>query len=303
VASVLLTPQRYAHEVSGRPARQLGASVVLAVIAGVVLCALVVIGAAANPLRAPIHEGQSTSLALGDAFFVLAVIAAIVGLVVMVFALFTLRSGPPPVAPAKKRRGIVALLLALLVAIALRSFIHNPVTSAPDRIPPAAVAPPTKEAPSSSHVWRDAGWVLVAVLGAAALGAAVVLRRYRDHSRDATETEDNNANIPGAVVDAVDAALDMLEAAGDPRQAIIAAYARMLEALEQRGLGCRPTETPRVHLARCLTAADVRPEPLEQLVRLFEEARFSTHPMTWEHRDEARRALGAVRRDLLVGAG
>jgi hypothetical protein len=75
----------------------------------------------------------------------------------------------------------------------------------------------------------------------------------------------------------------------------------MLEALEQRGLGCRPAETPRLHLARCLAAADVRPEPLEQLVELFEEARFSTHPMTWEHRDEARRALAAVRGDLLAG--
>jgi hypothetical protein len=75
----------------------------------------------------------------------------------------------------------------------------------------------------------------------------------------------------------------------------------MLEALETRGLGCRPSETPRLHLARCLAAADVRPEPLERLVQLFEEARFSTHPMTWEDRDEARHALGAVRGDLVVG--
>jgi hypothetical protein len=111
------------------------------------------------------------------------------------------------------------------------------------------------------------------------------------------------ATIPEAVADAVDAALSALEAAGDPRQTIIAAYARMLEALEVRGLGCRPAETPRLHLARCLAAADVRPEPLEQLVELFEEARFSTHPMTWEHRDEARRALAAVRGDLVVSAG
>jgi hypothetical protein len=78
----------------------------------------------------------------------------------------------------------------------------------------------------------------------------------------------------------------------------------MLEALEVRGLGCRPSETPRLHLARCLAAAHVRPEPLEQLVELFEEARFSTHPMTWEDRDAARRALATVRDDLVVvGAG
>jgi hypothetical protein len=58
-----------------------------------------------------------------------------------------------------------------------------------------------------------------------------------------------------------------------------------------------------MHLARCLAAADVRREPLERLVQLFEEARFSTHPLTWEHRDDARRALGAVRDDLVVGTG
>jgi hypothetical protein len=151
-------------------------------------------------------------------------------------------------------------------------------------------------------VWRDAGWILVAVLGAAALGAAVVLRRYRVHSFG-PRVDRTDADVPVAVAEAVDAALVALESAGDPRQTIIAAYARMLEALEERGLGCRPSETPRRHLARCLAAADVRPEPLERLVQLFEEARFSTHAMTWEHRDEARAALGAVRDDLVVGTG
>jgi hypothetical protein len=286
--------------VSDRPAPRLGAGLVLAAVAAVVLCAVVVIGAAANPLRAPVHEGLSTQVAVGNVMFVAGLIAAAVGLAVLVAAAVTFRPSPKTPLSPRRRRAIVPILLAVLVALAIRSFMNKPTPTHRPPLPVTGGAEAPREAPPASHVWRDAGWILVAVLGAAALGAAVVLGRSRDYLPVAPTT-DEEATVPGAVADAVDAALSALETAGDPRQTIIAAYARMLEALEQRGLGCRPAETPRLHLARCLAAADVRPEPLEQLVELFEEARFSTHPMTWEHRDEARRALAAVRGDLLAG--
>jgi hypothetical protein len=277
-----------------------GAGLVLAAIAGVVLCALIVIGAAADPLRAPLHEGLSTSAAFGDVVVVAGMIAAAAGFVVLVAGVIMFRPGPTrPVMP-RRRRLLVPILLAVLIVLAVGSFMNKPTTASQQQLPSEGTAAAEPERPPASHVWRDAGWVLVAVLGAAALGAAVVLGRHREHLLDPPTADVADATIPGAVADAVDAGLSALEADGDPRQTIIAAYARMLEALEGRGLGCRPAETPRLHLARCLAAADVRREPLEQLVELFEEARFSTHPMTWEHRDAARRALAAVRSDLVV---
>ncbi len=280
----------------------MGAGLVLAAVAGVVLCALIVIGAAAHPLRAPRHEGLSTSAAFGDVVVVAGMIAAGAGFVILVVAVIMFRPGPTTPLPPRRRRAFVPILLAVLVALALRSFMSRSTSETRQQPPAVGTAAAPREPPPGTHVWRDAGWILVAVLGAAALGAAVVLGRHREQG-DHAPPPDADATIPEVVADAVDAALSALEAAGDPRQAIIAAYARMLEALEAHGLGCRPAETPRLHVARCLAAADVRPEPLEELVSLFEEARFSTHPMTWEHRDEARRALAAVRGDLVVGAG
>jgi hypothetical protein len=287
--------------VSGRPASRRGAAVALAAIAGVVLCALVVIAATANPLHAPTHEGTTASIAFGDALFVVGVVAAVAGAGVLIVSIASLRGGPRLDSP-RRRRSILPILLAILVALSLRSLIDRPPPTR-DPAAPAEGSASGSEAPTSSQVWRDAGWVLVALLGVAALGAVVVLRRYR-HEPTPAMSAASARDVPDAVTDAVDAALDSLDTEGDARQGIIAAYARMLHALEQRGLGCRPSETPRVHLARCLAAAEVRPEPIERLVELFEEARFSTHPMTWEHRDAARRALGAVRDDLVVaGAG
>jgi Domain of unknown function (DUF4129) len=277
-----------------------GAVLVLAVVAGVVLCALIVIGAAAQPLRAPLHEGLSTSAAFGNVVVIAGMIAAGAGFVILVVAVVMFRPSPTTPVPPRRRRLLMPILLAVLVGLALRSFMNR--AAPPPHIPltVAGSAAAQREPPPASHVWRDAGWILVAVLGAAALGAAVVLGRHREQWFTAPAADPEDATIPEAVAGAIDAALSALEAAGDPRQSIIAAYARMLEALEARGLGCRPAETPRLHLARCLAAADVRPEPLEQLVELFEEARFSTHPMMWEHRDEARRALAAVRSDLVI---
>jgi hypothetical protein len=289
----------YARPVSDRPASRAGASLVLVGVAAVVLCALVVIGADADPLRAPLHKGLTASRALGDVLFVAAAVAAAAGFVILLVSVVMFRPGSTPTVLPRRRRIVVPLLLAVLMAVALRSLLQRSATPADRRPPLAETAPADKEPPPASHVWRDAGWILVAVLGVAALGAAVVLTRNRPRSLDAAP-DDSTTSV--AVAEAVDAALTTLEAGDDPRQAIIASYAHMLAALEQRGLGCRSHETPRLHVARCLAAADVRREPIERLVQLFEEARFSTHPMTWEDRDEARRALGAVRGDL-VGAG
>jgi hypothetical protein len=42
----------------------------------------------------------------------------------------------------------------------------------------------------------------------------------------------------------------------------------------------------------------VRPEPLRELTALFAEARFSSHPITEDHRRAALRALEDARADL-----
>jgi hypothetical protein len=89
-----------------------------------------------------------------------------------------------------------------------------------------------------------------------------------------------------------------LDLSGDPRQAIIAAYALLLEGLTACAQGRHPAETPLEHLERVLAALDVHPEPLRELTALFGEARFSDHAMTDRQRDRARAALEAAAADL-----
>jgi hypothetical protein len=126
----------------------------------------------------------------------------------------------------------------------------------------------------------------------AALATALVAgRRLRltDESRDEQQAP---------LVDALDASIDALERDGDPRAAVIAAYARLLEGFERSGIGRRPAETPLEHLRRGLAALPMRPEPAERLTALFLEARFSTHPIGPAERDEARASLQDAREGL-----
>ena len=84
----------------------------------------------------------------------------------------------------------------------------------------------------------------------------------------------------------------------DPRRAIIAAYARLLAVLDSAGQARLAHEGPREHLARALEHVRVRPSAVTTVVGLFEIARFSSHPLTDEHRSEALAALDDARADL-----
>jgi Domain of unknown function (DUF4129) len=77
----------------------------------------------------------------------------------------------------------------------------------------------------------------------------------------------------------------------DPRSAVIAAYARMEQVLAERDLGRRRPEAPREYLARVLREQGMPERSLTTVTVLFEEARFSLHPIP---RSAPRRALSAL---------
>jgi hypothetical protein len=94
------------------------------------------------------------------------------------------------------------------------------------------------------------------------------------------------------------ASLADLEAEPDPRRAIVAAYARLLDGLDAAGFGRHPAEAPEEHLRRVLEQLRVPPAPLHTLVALFAEARFSEHPLTAGHKQTAIDAFRAARDSL-----
>jgi hypothetical protein len=99
---------------------------------------------------------------------------------------------------------------------------------------------------------------------------------------------------------AVDAALVRLREPADPRGAVIDAYARMEDVLASRELGRRIPEAPREYLRRVLREQGMPERSLTTLTQLFEEARFSPHPIPTSASARARSELEIAREALRV---
>lgn len=78
---------------------------------------------------------------------------------------------------------------------------------------------------------------------------------------------------------AVAAGLRELRTHTDPRQAIIACYARLEHLLEEYGVPASPYLTPQEYMGRTLRDLDLPAEAFAGLVGLFELARYSLHPV------------------------
>ena len=147
-------------------------------------------------------------------------------------------------------------------------------------------------------------WALGAIAAAAVLRVAVrVVRelrtrrfrwphlrlpRWRWRRRVAAESGDDTVlepavlepeSDPSAAQEAVEAALEPLREPTDPRAAVIEAYARMETVLGERQLSRRSPEAPREYLNRVLRQRGMPEDSLVTLTALFEEARFSRHPI------------------------
>lgn len=108
--------------------------------------------------------------------------------------------------------------------------------------------------------------------------------------------------LPDAELDqlaeAVAAGSEALEYQGDAREAVIACYAAMEDALGAQGNGRRAADTPEDFLQRVTGARLIPAEPARLLTDLFREARFSRHPIAEAQRDQARDALAEIAEHL-----
>lgn len=100
------------------------------------------------------------------------------------------------------------------------------------------------------------------------------------------------------VAQALDESIDDLRNDPDLRRAIIAAYARMEDALARAGIARHPSEAPFEYMERALRSLDTSADGAQRLTGLFEWAKFSQHEPEPAMRDEAIAALVAVRDEL-----
>ena len=104
--------------------------------------------------------------------------------------------------------------------------------------------------------------------------------------------------IGPVLADVLDETLDDLRAEHDPRRAVIAAYARMERALGAFGLPRSPSEAPDEYLGRIFSDLHVSRRATSRLTALFAQAKFSSHDVGPEMKDEAIASLEAVREEL-----
>jgi hypothetical protein len=229
---------------------------------------------------------------------------------------------------------VIALtMLASAVAVAsrepLRGMNEEP-TATRERPAEAVVAPPAEEFPVPGALPPDVfvvepdgvagkpAWLpwTIAAIGLGALIAAGVrlvrdLRRRRRSPRrrrggQSPAPEATVSQLPTAGTDddaeltrrAVEAALEPLRDPSDPRAAVIAAYADLEQVLAERELGREVPEAPREYLARLLRERGMPDGSLTTLTALFEEARFSLHPIPETAPRRALRALEDARAAL-----
>ena len=138
------------------------------------------------------------------------------------------------------------------------------------------------------------GPVLV-FLGLLAIAVAAWYLSYRARRR---RLEPMSESLLPALADVLEETLDDLRAEADPRRAVIAAYARMERALAAYGLPRSPAEAPDEYLQRIFSDLEVSRRATSRLTALFAWAKFSSHDVVPEMKQEAIEALEAVREEL-----
>jgi hypothetical protein len=209
------------------------------------------------------------------------------------------------------RTGAVAIVLTLLVSVvAIAS--REPLRGTPGErtqtrdqaadvvVAPPAVFPVPGALPPEVFVIEQEPepprwllWPVAAIALAGVLAALVMLvrdlrirggrrRRDRPTAPETTAVQPSNGGTGDdaeVARRAVDAALEPLREPADARAAVIEAYARMEQVLAKRELGRRTPEAPREYLGRVLREQGMPERSLTTLTALFEEARFSLHPI------------------------
>ena len=289
---------------------------VVAVIVLLIVAAVALHGYLPGAQRPP---PDRTTSGLGSLFAVVAMLA--VSMAIIVIAIITQsRRRPVSYGEGEPRRELpggrrpltwrmvliaVAVLIAWLLLVALLSRLNAHLGV--EQQPPNASAPPsgTAQPPQQpdhpeppSNVFSLLAGSTVLLMMAVFVGAAILGRRQRRRITPAAPPDDEYrpataASGPDPFARAAEVGLAEIEdLSREPREAIIACYAAMERELENSPeIIPLESDTPSEVLARAVEHHALGEDTATELVDLFEEARFSPHVMTEQHRETAVRVL------------
>jgi len=269
---------------------------------GIGVTALIVfVGIASHGRPLSGRRGRGPTATFFDYVATTLVIAALVLLAVVVYSVLSQRAaggGPPRRGRSQLLSSLIMLVgSALLAWFILHSGFEQRLRHLDQQLQKnqqGQAQRPLRPAPKNV---RDARlrWDEIAVVAALLGGAAIVVLAGRNAKRTPRRWRFGGE---AAVSLALDESLDDLRNDPDLRRAIVAAYARMENALARAGLPRHPAEAPFEYVERALGALDTGAESVRRLTALFEWAKFSHHEPEPEMRDEAIDALVAVRDEL-----
>lgn len=209
--------------------------------------------------------------------------------------------------------GLVLGWLLLVLLLTRLGGSPEPASDAPTAPETSTQAPDTttRPAPADDVAEPDTNVIgylippMLILMVLVVVGTAVVSKRQRSSAVQSLGDDDvpAAAEAPAAGASLVRAAEVGLAEIGDrtrePREAIIACYAAMERELTRvPGAVPQDCDTPSEVLARAVHNRALRADSATELVELFEEARFSPHVMTEEHRDAAVSVLERVLAEL-----
>lgn len=147
--------------------------------------------------------------------------------------------------------------------------------------------------PVTLPVWELGGLVVagLAIAGLIALVYALYVRRSSSGAAAEDPREALRRELRRALQQLADSEPE------DPREIILALYARLLLRIQPRLAATEPL-TPREIERALVEQLGIRAAPAERLTRIFEEARYSSRPMSLAMVAETRAALQQVLEDL-----
>lgn len=279
---------------------------VLAVLVGVAAALL------SRPIRPPAAATAGFGLLTWSHWGELLGILALIGLGVWLFLLLRDRTNRAPI-PGRVVATILVVVLIGILFVELSGFVHlTPLSpsgnaTGPPTGPPAGTGTGNNSTTTifgTPSVPLPASVGIAIVVGIAVVAAvllvpfAIARTEERRRAREGAERPVREARA------ALQEALDRLGSADgtDARAAILALYTRLLLLVEPK-LGPVEARTAREIERESIDALGLRPSVARDLTETFEEARYSTHPMTFQAVERARAALTEAIRDLSPDAG
>ena len=177
----------------------------------------------------------------------------------------------------------------------------------PSRLPTGPTQEPTEAASALPGWLGQAALVVVGVVGILVIGLVVWTLLRHQMSRRGTRKGRREAGRPEPrtaedLVAALDAGLQELsDTDRDPRRAVIACWVRLEQAAAAAGTPRHAGDSPTDLVARLLAEQRVDASVLTPFAGVYRQARYATHTVDDQMRQQARMALERLRADL--GAG